>query len=71
MFSSLGQATKIVLMQVHYDNHRKFRRKDSDNSMSPVRIFTNIDLDKFILPSSEGYRYDVWKFVEDSGHVWF
>ncbi|XP_039301090.1 rRNA N6-adenosine-methyltransferase ZCCHC4-like isoform X2 [Nilaparvata lugens] len=39
---------------VKYTNHKKFNESDKT---SVIRMFTNLDASKFVLPESEGYRY--------------
>ncbi|XP_012280842.1 zinc finger CCHC domain-containing protein 4 [Orussus abietinus] len=48
---------KMTDYKVHYDNHSLFTKKRTKMQGTPVRIFTNISLNSFELPSSDGYKY--------------
>ncbi|XP_072025836.1 rRNA N(6)-adenosine-methyltransferase ZCCHC4-like [Amphiura filiformis] len=57
--------------KVAYDNHPLFQNKAKGNKKgSPVRIFTNIDASKFVLPKQEGYRYcsPCTRYVSSENH---
>lgn len=44
--------------KVAYDNHPMYTSKKKDMQKgSPVRIFTNVEASKFVLPEEEGYRF--------------
>ncbi|NP_001087167.1 rRNA N6-adenosine-methyltransferase ZCCHC4 [Xenopus laevis] len=43
--------------QVDYDNHALYKHGKTGRKQSPVRIFTDLPLDKIVLPASEGYRF--------------
>lgn len=47
---------KMMDYKVNYENHSSFHSKGRKQG-SPVRIFTNLNPSKFILPSAEGYKF--------------
>ena len=49
---------KMVDYQVNYENHASFNASAKGRKQgSPVRVFTNIPLDKVRLPEDEGYKH--------------
>nr|XP_012327871.1 zinc finger CCHC domain-containing protein 4 isoform X3 [Aotus nancymaae] len=48
---------RMLDYQVDYDNHALYKHGKTGRKQSPVRIFTNIPLNKIILPTEEGYRF--------------
>jgi hypothetical protein len=54
--------------QINYVNHGSFKSAGGRKKGSPVRIFTNLPLEKVELPEGEGYRDG--KF-ELSRHIFF